>query len=182
MDTQEIYASLKTNESTKDCFENVYPSDKLPKKSIVRYNSKGQSFIVANLDPSYMQGSHWVALCISPSKYCADEYFDSYGEEPPASIKKYLKERYIFQKQQLQSFTSTVCGQWCIYYIWQRCNGLSMKDIILKFKDNSPEENDKYINYIVNENFSGKDHVIQDFDFFEYIQSSQRYKDYHFTT
>ena len=142
MDTQEIFASLKTNEITKDCFFNVYPIDKLPAKNTVKYNEKGESFLVINLDPSYKGGSHWIALCISPSEYCADEYFDSYGRKPPKIIKNYLDGNYINQKKQLQSHFSTVCGQWCIFYILKRCEGLSLLDITSLFSKSNPQQND----------------------------------------
>lgn len=162
MDTQEIYAALKTNPSTKDCFNFVYPIDKLPPKNSLKYNSRGEGFVVVNTDPSYKKGSHWIALCISPSQFSADEYFDSYGEEPPEEIKNYLGGNCLRQKRQLQSFETTVCGQWCIFYIWKRCCGLSLGDIVKQFKGNSPVENDQFVNAKINACFPGKDQPLLD--------------------
>ena len=162
METQEIYAALKTKPSTKDCFNSVYPIDKLPPKKNLRYSTEGEGFIVVNTDPSYKKGSHWVAICISPSEYSADEFFDSYGEEPPPQIKDYLEGNYLVQTNQLQSYDTTVCGQWCIFYIWKRCNGFSFGEIVKAFKDNTPENNDKYINSKINNCFPGKKQKLLD--------------------
>lgn len=171
METSEIFASLKTEKATKECFNHVYPIDKLPDKADIRYNCNGESFLVVNLDPSYKSGSHWVALCISPAEYIADEYFDSYGLPPCKKIKEYLDERYLFSKKQLQSFTSTVCGQWCIFYIWKRCQGFRFGEILAMFKNSTPNENDEYINKAVNQHFVGRKQKLLDVEFF-YSQSA----------
>lgn len=122
--------------------------------------------MVVNLDPSYKSGSHWVALCISPSDFAADEYFDSYGLPPCNTILNYLEGKYIFSKKQLQSFTSTICGQWCIFYIWKRCQGLGLDEIVAQFKGSQPEKNDAYVNNVVNKHFTGKKQKVCDVDFF----------------
>ena len=175
MNTQEIYASLKCKDITKECFNKVYAIDELPQKNHVQYNPKGECFMVINLDPSYESGSHWIGLCISPSAYCVNEYFDSYGHTPPTIIKDYLEGNYLCQKRQLQSFTSTVCGQWCIYYIWKRCQGFSLLEISKEFKGTTPEENDIYVNKTINQHFPGKNHPLYDFDF---LQTSISFNDW----
>jgi hypothetical protein len=52
-------------------------------------------------------------------------YFDSLGKEPNRCIKKYMK-RFLRIKRnagELQSKDSTICGQYCIYFLYKMCNG-----------------------------------------------------------
>lgn len=176
METDEIYGALKSNQITIKGFHNIYPIDKLPNKKTVRYNKRGESFLVVNLDPSYKSGSHWVALCISPSLNMADEYFDSYGREPPKQICKYLEGNRLYINKQLQSYTSTICGQWCIYYIWRRLQGFSLNEIVKEFEGSTPEENDKKVNACINKKFVSKPQPLVDFDF---IQTALSFNDSH---
>jgi hypothetical protein len=68
MNTTQIYKVLSEHVKY---FQGVYPKDRLPSTLIE------PSIIVVNLDKHYMPGSHWVAVCISDSRYA--KYFDSYG-------------------------------------------------------------------------------------------------------
>jgi hypothetical protein len=162
MNTAEIYACLKSNPQTKSCIEDVVPVDYLPEKSGIKYNEAGVGYLVVNLDPSYMSGSHWIAICLKTGPGSINEYFDSYGLEPPQKIKQYLGANYIRQTRQLQGFHSTICGQWCIFYIWRKCQGYSLSEITNKFHGKTKKENDKLVNLIVNEEFAGKNHQLLD--------------------
>lgn len=152
METLEIYAGLKTEESTNESFGGVYPIDRLPLKQDLEYNESGECFLVVNLDPSYKSGSHWIALYINASTRC-NEYFDSYGEEPNSEISSYLRS-FLRNKKQLQSAFSTTCGQWCMLYIWYRCNGYTLEMFVKKFHEMMNA--DVNVNDIVNEKFEGR--------------------------
>lgn len=173
METNEIYAGLKTNTMTRDCIADVLPIDLLPEKTLVEYNAHGIKFFVVNLDSSDEPGSHWVAMLISPMPKIYNEYFDSYGLEPAQEIKDYLGANYIMQRRELQGSKSTVCGQWCMYYVWLRCRGYTLRDIIAPFASCSPEENDKYVNKIINEQFLSPDQPIFDKKFISQISRSK---------
>ena len=80
METKDIYRALKSNNTTRDIFVGVYPSDKLPAISALYLQSEDtkQAYVI-NLDPSHLPGSHWVAVFCDHS---GNEYFDSYGLPP----------------------------------------------------------------------------------------------------
>jgi hypothetical protein len=165
METNEIYAALKTHRMTKNCIDRVCPIDELPPRNKLKYNSDGITFLVVNLDASYLPGSHWVALCIPANKKNIAEYFDSYGKKPKKIIRDYLGGNYINQKRELQGLTSTICGQWCIYYIWERCRGYTLSEITNSFKGKTKDENDEIVNETVNLEFTGEDEPIVDQEF-----------------
>ena len=164
METSEIYAGLKTHPLTKDCIERVCASDELPDKSTLKYNEDGITFIVVNLDPSYLPGSHWVAIRLGASKKIITEYFDSYGQDPDETIQTYIGANYIAQTKQLQSPMSTICGQWCMYYILYRCRGYSLTEFVSQFNKNL-KLNDKIVNEYINSEFTGAHEPLMDLDF-----------------
>ena len=165
METSEIYASLSTNTLTKNCIGGVIPIDQLPIKNHVKYNMHGLKFFVVNLDRSDQPGSHWVAIMISPLPTVHNEYFDSYGCEPVKELKSYLGSNFIMNTKQLQSETSTICGQWCMYYIWLRCRGHTLWDIIKHFKNKTLAWNDMFVNSLINRDFTEVNEPIHSQDF-----------------
>ena len=165
METSEIFASLKVNEEMKRAFDGVYPIDMLPEKHQVNYDKYGQAYMVVNLDPHYKTGSHWVSLCISPNDDLYDEYFDSYGQEPPKIVREYLGNNYLWQCKQLQNDLSTICGQWCMFYIREKCRKRALTEIVGTFPGKDTLENDKKVNAIVNREFDAPPHGIVDTSF-----------------
>lgn len=123
MQGTDIYAALQENIATQKCFSGVFPADKLPrKKTLWKFDAHdGDRYIIANTDPAHMPGQHWVAMCIS--KTHINEYFDSYGQFPDKIFQQYLDKNFLFLQDPLQTNLSTTCGQWCLYYILEKCNG-----------------------------------------------------------
>ena len=88
------------------------------------------SAYVANTDPSSLPGKHWVAFYhLSPSHL---EFFDSYGCNPddyhfpiPPTITK-----IDINSHQIQSDNSSDCGQYCIFYLYQRTHDIPLPEII----------------------------------------------------
>ena len=85
---------------------------------------------VANTDPISKPGQHWTAFYhLSPTEL---EFFDSYGSPPheyefpvPPNLTSLLYNSYP-----LQSPHSTVCGQYCIFYLIQRSLHVPFVDIV----------------------------------------------------
>ncbi len=144
METREIGCALQVEKSTAKSFGGVYPIDKIPPREKLKYDQAGQSFVVVNLDPSYKTGSHWVVVCVNLGGHC--EYFDSYGQKPPEPIENYLGKSYLCSRAQLQSIFSTTCGQWCVMYIWSRCNGASIVQFVKEFRTKSDIDVNKLFN------------------------------------
>ena len=132
MNTAQIDSALKQDPVTNKKFCGVFASDKLP-QTIETYPCG----FVANTDPSYKPGTHWVAFYfVSKEK---GEFFDSYRYPPnhyKRSFKDFLDKHsydWNFNDRKLQSNWSDVCGQYCIFYLGHRARGFSMKKIVQLF-------------------------------------------------
>ena len=146
MDTLQIEKVLKQNALTRKCFLGVFSSDQLPTQ-IRKYPAA----FIANVDTSEESGTHWLAF------YMADryrmEFFDSFGHAPtdfPGYISDYTKtfRKINFNPMTLQSNKTAVCGQYCIYYIYSRCRGRSLKDIVSSFVPKQLQNDVKIYNYV----------------------------------
>jgi hypothetical protein len=92
--------------------------------------------MVINLDPVYESGTHWIALFAKNMEQLY--YFDSYALPPNKIIGKYLEnyKKVTRNKKSYQSVFSSVCGQYCIYFIYMLSLNLSFDELI-KLLDNS---------------------------------------------
>lgn len=135
MNTLQLRRVLSRDAYTRKYFLDVFPSDHLPSE-IQRY----PACFVANDDASTDPGSHWVAFYVSgPNEV---EFFDSYGNEPSFYAKTLsdFASRFsilTYNPLTLQSNISAVCGQYCIYYLYSRCRGRSLGDILSSFVTNN---------------------------------------------
>ena len=103
-------------------FFNVVAINEIPKIIPVRH------FIISNLSPSHLSGSHWIVL-IRPDKNTL-EIFNSLGGNTLQDIQKYLKFtsklQIHFNETQFQSNTSTSCGYFCIFFAINRILNFDM--------------------------------------------------------
>lgn len=119
-DIQRLMASSKI-------FKGVFSLDKVPK-----LNKTKEFSMVINLDKSYSQGTHWVALFNSP-KNKFTYYFDSFGFAPPDEITlKYAP--IMFNSHPIQHTKSSACGYYCVYFLKQMEKGLDYLRFIYKFE------------------------------------------------
>ncbi len=113
---------------------------------------------VANTENYGRPGQHWVAFFSYDDKL---DVFDSFGEHP-ASYNKYIEtwcdQVYnVRQNQELQSRDTTVCGQYCMFFIALRSYGFRYEDVMSAFtKDHL--YNDKLVQKFVNKflNFAAR--------------------------
>ena len=136
--------------STKQIFKGVFACDTLP--DTPKRQQRPAAFVV-NTDEISRPGQHWIAIFF-PRKG-SPEYFDSYGLPPlKSSLEHFINtSQYIFNNKQLQSFFTTVCGQYVIYFIWQKCLGKTIKDIQSIFYNNLLQ-NDSIVNEIIEKHFN----------------------------
>lgn len=94
-------------------FGGVWPSNTLP-----LVTKKPMKYII-NLDPSYKDGTHWVAV-----KFNRDgtaHYFDSFGRQPEGNIltfiERFAPKGYTYSKNKYQDDYSSSCGYFCILFI-----------------------------------------------------------------
>ncbi len=90
-------------------------------------NGKRKIGIIFNLDPHFKGGSHWVAMFINTNDKCI-YYFDSYGEEIPDGLYKFVKKiqnqssnigkQYTFKENRKRhQYSNTECGMFCLHFI-----------------------------------------------------------------
>nr|DAC81382.1 TPA_asm: adenain [Parasteatoda house spider adintovirus] len=146
MNVLQIEKVLKKDVSTHRIFIGVYPSDRIPKR-ITRFPS---AFVV-NTDPHYKSGTHWMAFYVNSPN--SAEFFDSYGHSPNffnRYISNYFKNysHVTYNDVSLQSDSTAVCGQYCIYYLYFRCRNRSMKFIIDSLQLNSMQNDKRVYNFV----------------------------------
>lgn len=121
-------------------FLGCFPKDKV--KTIPKI--KKGSFIV-NLDDSSGPGTHWVCVNID-DKLKYNEYYDSFGIEPPKQVLTYLKnykKPIYYQTEQLQADNSILCGYYCCDYLTQRYQGKPPNEILKQFTNHPSKQNEK---------------------------------------
>lgn len=137
---------LSKDRMTKKYFLDVFPSDQLPRK-IHHY----PACFVCNVDKSTEPGTHWVAFYIpSPVEL---EFFDSYGNDPTffqGPISNYVSrfQQVMFNPIRLQSYVTAVCGQFCIFYLYAKCRGKTLKRILSEFVTDNLCNDHRVYNFI----------------------------------
>jgi hypothetical protein len=148
MNTRQISSLLQSNPITRQSFVGVFPSDLLPKTP---RKVKPCSYI-ANTQKHNQSGEHWV--CFHFPQEGPAEFFDSYGFPPQQDFLKILGNLYRFSSSFFQFPISSACGQYCIFFILQRCSGKSMTEILNMFSTTDLLENDILVNSTVEEKFT----------------------------
>lgn len=130
MDTNEIQLCMK---KINPLFEfNVFAANKIP----IWVNLP--TFIVSNLDPDSKPGSHWIAIHIDAKG--VGEYFDSFGRKPTGYHRLFLKrntKRWFYNCQTIQNYFTSVCGEYCLVYLYFKFRCKTMHDFINQFSNNS---------------------------------------------
>lgn len=151
MDTHQINYVLKHHPATKPYFRGVYALDEIP-----RIFNGGKHCCVVNSDESNKSGSHWLAVYFDGIQ---GQFFCSYGN-PPAfyggpleNFMETFSEKWNFNTKRLQGTFSTVCGQYCIYYLIKKCEGRSLREIVNVFGTDL-HKNDEKVNAWFNRKYN----------------------------
>lgn len=145
MNSNEISKILRRCKITRNKFKGVFSSENMPKKST--YFQTPFCFVV-NTDPSWLPGAHWVAIFVDQDQKI--EFFDSFGRRPMTQhLKNFCGREYTFNERIIQSLTSNVCGQYCIYFLYNRCSGKSFSRIMKCFNPNTAWINDRIVKSFV---------------------------------
>lgn len=147
MNTLDLIQAMEQDSKSHGKFCGVYASDTLPK--VIENYPCG---LIVNTDPQTEKGSHWLAMYF-PSKESA-EFFDSYGNPPDfyeENFKTFLNShsrKWTYNHRCLQSLTSSMCGQFCVYFLLNRIRGKSLLQIVKSFNDNV-SVNDQRVSHFV---------------------------------
>ena len=138
----------------KEIFVGLFPSDRLPDLPFMK--QKRAYALIANLDKEGLPSSHWVALYLPKQRSGTAEYFDSYGQ--PLTLPSFLTllrkyNRYVYNHITLQSPISSVCGQYCLFYLWRRARRHTISSIFVTFRNLSVYTNDIVVNKYVRQYF-----------------------------
>jgi len=137
MDTCQLTHAVSQDGTLSEIFLGVFPKDMIPR-------TRTHSCLIANTDKSNQKGTHWIAM-YKDINIC--EFFDSYGRPPFKN--KYLGKNYIYNNKILQSFNTYVCGEYCLYFLYYRCRGNTLIEII----DTLKCEGDSIVEDFVSQNF-----------------------------
>ena len=144
MNSRQLEKILMSDPLTRSSFLGVYPSDLLPKTDLTYPCS-----LVANTDPHYLPGAHWVSFYFSPSG--KGEFFDSYGKPPgyyshefEDFITRNSLKNWTYNNTGLQGALSNVCGEYAALFIINRNKGMSLTGIVNMFSSNTTH-NDRMV-------------------------------------
>jgi len=152
MNTAQLTSLARSCPITRIYFHGVYASDTLP-------SSASFGTYICNLDSSEKPGSHWVSFYVPRDPYKPVEYFDSYGlEAPPSMFELFLSRKgevdyYVYNNRTVQHLQSAVCGQYSLYFIWQRPIRRSMDNVLSIFDSDCHLYNDILVNNEIEQHF-----------------------------
>lgn len=145
-------------------FLKVIAIDEIPKVIPVKH------FVIVNLSPKHLSGSHWIVL-IRSERNCL-EIFNSLGGDTYNTIKNYFNftAKLVIHTNEtaFQSSTSSTCGYFCIYFAVNRILNLDMSfDHLLEhiFSDNIDINETNVVEFCNNLLIDGNENLL----FFENI-------------
>jgi len=148
METSDFLVFFKKVPFLTKHFLGTFPIDKIPEK----INKK--SFFVCNLDPSFLNGSHWICFIRLSSDDI--EIFDSLGFRSEFVL-PYLKFQkpfnLIFNISPVQSKISKQCGKFVVTFIVERMLNQTMlfHDLIEEVFSKDLNKNDLIVKEFCNE-------------------------------
>ena len=99
-------------------------------------------FLILNTDSKDQPGTHWLALYAPSAR--SIELFDSFGFSPSMYSLDFLD--LLHSSYSVQSPRTSVCGHYCIVYIFLRSHNYSLYDIVDMLTDIS--NRDDWLNSI----------------------------------
>lgn len=107
----------------------------------IRVSKVRNSCFIVNTDPSTKPGAHWQVLWFTKVyKKQTCFFMDSYGQPPEnESIKKFIKKNsvdLICNDKQLQSFDSSLCGEYCCLFALHMSETDSFHEFTKYYGDN----------------------------------------------
>ena len=148
MDSHQLTKVMELDRLGNMYFKGVFPADELAKETVNQFPSG----YIANTDPSHKPGEHWVAFYFD--KRGKGEFFCSYGKPPETYNFQAWIERnatsWTYQKTRLQGDLSSVCGQYCLFFLLHRLRDISISGFFSRDKD----LNDSWVNDFINKRFN----------------------------
>jgi len=124
-----------------------------------------QFALIANNQNSDQPGMHWIAM-FKKREDNQVEFFDSCAmplEFYEPGFESFLASKADIVRMcstRIQSTRSNSCGQFSIYYLLHRVNGMSFESIMQTFEEFDLELNDRIVGEFTNNNFP-KSHLLK---------------------
>lgn len=135
MNTKDIIKIAKGDPVMRDTFLGVFPAD-----AVMNILPKFPSNLIINTDPHDEPGQHWVAFNFTRDG--TGEFFDSYGKPPGYYHKcweKWMNNStltWVYNSRPIQPLISASCGIHCLFFIFHRCAGMPMEDVMDMYTKN----------------------------------------------
>ena len=137
MNTKQLWCALSLNAKTSYFFDGIYSKDTFNDYEI----KEKSSFIICNTDPSDKPGEHWILFFCNENE--SVDFYDSlgrdityYGTEFYNFVTKKISNGWHYCKERTQPIGTSLCGEYCMYYVLMKCTGYEMSKII---KSMNPE-------------------------------------------
>jgi len=112
----------------------VCASNELHEIKLKKDIKKTKFVCIVNSDESSSQGTHW--LCFLKKSDTVLEFFDSMGLNVD-SYGKYFTDfvnrmncHFQFSRVRIQSLNSSLCGEYCLYYVLRRIEGPNFDEVL----------------------------------------------------
>lgn len=151
MNTSSLQCIVRCDPTLFNSVVGILAADELPKQL--------QSFPVTfkvNTDKRVDPRRHCVVFYISSRTN--GEFFNRYGSSPSyySNAFQFVFNRnglkMTYNQRRLQGYDSSMCGQYCVYYLRQRCRAMEMKFVVEPFTQNYAN-NDQFVYSYVNRTF-----------------------------
>ena len=144
MFNNELYEIISQDKTLMMGFQGIRPADQLPK------SLQCDQSLIFNASDSDENGTHW--LCLYQNSDSELEMFDSFGN-PPSFFNLQDKLPYsrtiVYNMKQLQGVKSSVCGVYCMQYLFYKSRGYPTCKIVNDLYSVDLNQNDRNtIDYI----------------------------------
>ena len=166
MNTFQLAQVLMKDPFTKGSFFGVYACDELTSIEINKYPKSS----VVNTDPMELPGTHCIVIYFNKQTN-ERRILYSYRKHPIHYNKHFLDfmnrngVEWEHNKIQLQSVFSTVCGQYCIYFLYHCCRKRSMSFIVNSFVDDNLSNDQLVYDFVRRKYRQVHPYLKQDIDF-----------------
>jgi hypothetical protein len=164
MNSKQLYNAAHFDGVTKDYgFLGVFSPDTVPVRALTSFPYT----LIVNTEDSTRPGAHWVS--IHKDIMQNGWYFDSYGGPP--KLDEFLAvmdscKDWTYNTHRLQSNVSTVCGQYCLFFITHSARGYGLEEIVhLLDQDNDKMVNDAIVNEYIKDRFDFPNLPVVDYPF-----------------
>lgn len=125
-DTESLRRSCQRDPVISQYFLDVYGTDEVPCRALY------PRCAIVNTDPIALPGQHWVGLFWpAPGQ---GEFFDSYAIRPQTYDARWQCFAGFEQAARpIQQWTTDVCGDYTLYYLYHRCRGTPLSTIVRYF-------------------------------------------------